>query len=164
MQIAFLSYKIRLVIERYGDHWNKGDFTMAAEQENLVVAHFLGGKLAKGYSPDFNQNRNTFHVFTADDQIEGKLVYIDDLKAVFFVKTLEGNPLHEDPIFTEEEIKDLAGMKLKIFFKDGEVMYATSQGYSPARKGFFVFPIDKECNNEKVYINKVSTNAIEVIR
>jgi len=132
--------------------------------DNLVVAHYLGGKLAKGTAPDFNQNRDTFHVFTKTDQIEGTLIYIDDLKAVFFVKTLEGNPEYEDPVFSEEAIKCLAGMKLKIHFKDGEVMYVTTEGYSPARKGFFVFPIDQCCNNEKVYINTISTHSVEVIR
>lgn len=135
-----------------------------AKQDNLVVVHYLGGKLAKGYSPDFNQNRDTFHVYTNNDKIEGTLVYIDELKALFFVKTLEGNPQYEDPIFSKEAIKCLAGMKLKIHFKDGEVMYATTEGYSPARKGFFVFPVDRKCNNEKVYVNTTSTNSIEVIR
>jgi len=132
--------------------------------DDLVVIHYVGGKLAKGSTPDFNQNRDTFHIYASDNQIEGTLVYIDDLKAVFFVKTLEGNPRYEDPIFSEEAIKKLIGMKLKIHFKDGEVMYATSQGYSPARKGFFVFPVDQNCNNERVYVNKTSTISVEVIR
>ena len=132
--------------------------------DNLVVAHYLGGKLTKGHTPDFSQSRDTFHIYTDDDQIEGSLVYIGDLKAIFFVKTLKGNPGYEDPIFSEEEIKGLAGMKLRIHFRDGEVMYATTEGYSPARKGFFVFPIDQHCNNERVYVNINSTESVEVIR
>ena len=135
-----------------------------AKVDNLVVVHYLGGKLAKGSTPDFNQNRETFHVYTGDDQIEGTLVYLDDLKAVFFVKTLEGNPGYEDPIFSEETIRCLAGMKLKIHFKDGEILYACTQGYSPSRKGFFVFPVDQKCNNKKVYVNKTSAKSVEIIR
>jgi len=133
--------------------------------ENRVVVHYLGGKLAKGYTFDFNQNRDNFHVFSTPDSIEeGLLVYHEELKAVFFVKTLEGNPDYDDPIFSEEEIKNLVGMKLKVHFKDGEIMYATTFGYSPARRGFFVFPIDKSCNNEKVYVVTSSTTSIEIIR
>lgn len=133
--------------------------------ENRVVVHFLGGKLAKGYTYDFNQNRDTFHVYDAPDQVEeGAIVYHDELKALFFVKTFEGNPGYEDPIFSEENVKKLVGMKLKVLFKDGEVMFATTFGYSPARKGFFVYPIDKNCNNNKVYVITSSTTSVEIVR
>jgi hypothetical protein len=133
--------------------------------ENKIVVHYLGGKLTKGYTFDFNQNRETFHVVASQDQVEeATIVNHDDLKALFFVKTLEGNPGYEDPVFSEENIKKLVGMKLKVHFKDGEVMYATTFGYSPARKGFFVFPLDKHCNNEKVYVITSSTTSIEIIR
>ncbi|GAB4339915.1 MAG: hypothetical protein Kow0089_13170 [Desulfobulbaceae bacterium] len=135
------------------------------QDENRIVAHYLGGKLAKGYTFDFDQNRDSFHVHNRplqDD--EGTLVHQDELKALFFVKTLEGNPEYEDPVFSEDDIRKLVGMKLKISFRDGEVMYATTYGYSPARKGFFVFPVDKQCNNEKVYVVTASTTSVEVIR
>lgn len=55
-------------------------------------------------------------------------------------------------------------MKLKVLFKDGEVMFATTFGYSPARKGFFVYPIDKNCNNNKVYVITSSTTSVEIVR
>ena len=132
--------------------------------ENLVVVHYLGGRLAKGMAPDFNQNRDTFHLYADREQAEPTLVDIEKLKAVFFVKSLEGNPGYQDPIFTEEEIKCLTGMKLKIHFKDGELLYATTLGYSPARKGFFVYPIDKGCNNERVFVNSSATVSVEVVR
>lgn len=133
--------------------------------EHRVVAHFLGGKLTKGYTYDFNQNRDSFHVFDSPEKIEeGTLVQHDELKALFFVKTFEGNPNYQDPVFSEEEVKKIVGMKLKITFKDGEVMFASTYGYSPARKGFFVYPLDKECNNNKVYVITPSTTSVEIIR
>ncbi len=133
--------------------------------ENRVVAHFIGGKLAKGYTFDFNQNRDAFHIFSDPEKVEdGTLVYHHELKALFFVKTFEGNPNYEDPIFSEEKIRKLVGMKLKITFRDGEILYATTFGYSPARKGFFVFPVDKRCNNEKVYVVTSSTEMVEIVR
>jgi hypothetical protein len=133
--------------------------------ENKIVVHYLDGKLTKGYTFDFNQNRETFHVVASQDQVEeATMVNHEELKALFFVKTLEGNPGYEDPVFSEEDIKELVGMKLKVCFKDGEIIYATTFGYSPARKGFFVFPIDKHCNNEKVYVVTSSTTSIEIVR
>lgn len=132
--------------------------------ENLVVVHYLGGRLAKGIAPDFNPNRDTFHLFTSRDQAEGTLVHLDTLKAVFFVKTLEGNPCYQDPIFTEESIKLLSGMKLKLQFKDGELLYATTLGYSPARRGFFVYPLDQSCNNRRAFVNADATVSVDVIR
>ena len=134
------------------------------DTENLVVVHYLGGRLAKGIAPDFNQNRDTFHLFTSRDQTEGTPVDIEQLKAVFFVKSLDGNPGYRDPVFTVDSIKSLTGMKLKILFKDGELLYATTLGYSPARKGFFVYPLDKGGNNERVFINTTATVSVEVIR
>ena len=133
--------------------------------EHRVVAHFLGGKLTKGYTFDFSQNRDSFHVSSDPDMVgEGTLINHDELKALFFVKTFEGNPDYEDPFFTEEDIKNLVGMKLKVEFKDGEIIYATTFGYSPARKGFFVYPVDKKCNNNKVYVVTASTTSVEIIR
>lgn len=133
--------------------------------ENRVVAHYLGGKLAKGYISEFNQNRDTFHVYSSPElSEEGTIISQDELKALFFVKTFQGNPGYEDPFFSEDNIKQLVGMKLKVLFKDGEIIYATTFGYSPARKGFFVFPIDKHCNNDKVYVITASTSSVEIIR
>lgn len=134
------------------------------DTENLVVVHYLGGKLAKGVVPDFNQNRDTFHLITSRDQFEGTLVDLEQLKAVFFVKSLEGNSAYQDPVFAEEDIKRLTGMKLKILFKDGEMIYATTQGYSQARKGFFVCPLDRACNNERLFVNSTATVSVEIIR
>lgn len=134
------------------------------DTENLVVVHYLGGKLAKGVAPDFYQNRDTFHLITSRDQIQGTLVDLEQLKAIFFVKSLEGNSGYQDPVFAEEDIRRLTGMKLKILFKDGEMLYAITQGYSPARKGFFVYPLDRDCNNERVFVNTTATVSVEVIR
>ena len=131
---------------------------------NLVVVHYLDGSLDKGIAPDFHQYQDTFLLRDCFDPLKEKFVYHDLLKAVFFVKSLDGDPLYRDPIFSEKMVRQLVGMKLKVEFRDGEIMYATTQGYSPARKGFFIFPIDRHCNNNKIYINKFSTVSVEVVR
>ncbi len=132
--------------------------------ENRVVVHYSGGKLAKGYAFDFNQDKNHFHLFADQTKTEMIEVSQSELKAVFFVKSFEGNAEYTSPDFSEEEIKCLPGMKLKVVFKDGESMYACSWGYSPARKGFFIIPCDEGDNNKKIYVIKSSTSSVQIIR
>jgi hypothetical protein len=87
------------------------------------------------------------------------------LKAVFFVKTFEGNKNHRSTDdFTVESLRDVPGLKVKVTFSDGEVMYGTTHGYAPERKGFFIFPADKESNNERVFVIRESADGVETWR
>jgi hypothetical protein len=133
--------------------------------ENKVVVRFRDGRMIKGFTHDFNPNREIFHVNEAQD--EGRVVEVSTslLKAVFFVKTFEGNKNHRGTDdFTVESLKNVPGMKVKITFSDGEVMYGSTHGYAPERKGFFIFPADKESNNDRVFVIVASTDTVETWR
>ena len=54
-----------------------------------VIAHYLQGTLVRGITRDFRPNRLSFHieVNSEDDPVK---IQLSDLKAVFFVKDLEG--------------------------------------------------------------------------
>jgi hypothetical protein len=133
--------------------------------ENKVVVRFRDGRLVKGFTHDFNPNREIFRVTEVGDG--GKLVEVSTslLKAVFFVKTFEGNKNHRDTDdFTVESLKNIPGLKVKITFADGEVMYGSTHGYAPERKGFFIFPADKESNNERAFVIVASTDKVETWR
>jgi hypothetical protein len=133
--------------------------------ENKVVVRFRDGRLIKGFTHDFNPNREIFHVTEAQEG--GNVIEISTslLKAVFFVKTFEGNKNHRSTDdFTVESLKNVPGLKVKIAFSDGEVMYGTTHGYAPERKGFFIFPADKESNNERVFVIVESTDKVETWR
>jgi hypothetical protein len=132
--------------------------------ECRVVAHFLGGRLVKGYTYDFNQDKDRFHVFPREEQVDGVEILLHELKAVFFVKTLEGNRNYCCPDICENDLKCLSGMKLKVCFSDGECIYATTRGYSPARKGFFILPLDPHDNNSCIYVVKSATTSVDIIR
>jgi hypothetical protein len=135
-----------------------------ANDENKVVVHYIGGKLAKGYAFNFNQDKDMFQLYADRTKTEVIEVSHSELKAVFFVKTFEGNPAYKCPETSEEDVQCVSGMKLRIVFKDGEAMYATTWGYSPARKGFFIAPFDKDDNNKKIYVINSSTSSVQVIR
>ncbi len=135
------------------------------QMENKVVARFRDGTVAKGQTFDFNPNKEVFHITRAQEGKEVLEVRTSRLKAVFFVKTFAGDKNHpssED--FSEESLKSTPGLKVKVTFFDGEVMYGSTNGYTPHRKGFFIFPAHREINNERVFVIKESTTTVETWR
>lgn len=132
---------------------------------NEVVVRFRDGSVTKGYTYDFNSNRDIFHVAEVNGNKRTTEVSVLSLKAVFFVKTFEGNKAHRTfGDFTRESLKNTPGLKVKVTFSDGEVMYGSTHGYAPNRKGFFIFPANKESNNERVFIVRESTSEVETWR
>lgn len=124
-------------------------------ERNRIVVHFKDGRLYKGFTHDFTPVKDTFHLTSELEHDKGKIyeVFCPNLKAVFFVKTLQGNPEYkEKKRFDEVDISNLRGIKIKIEFNDGEVMCGISLGYSKKRKGFFIVPVDPKSNNERVYV------------
>ena len=122
-----------------------------------VVIHSLDGKLVKGTTQDFNQNRPIFHLTPtgAGDAIE---VAMSDIKAVYFVKDFEGNAARKGvPGFGETPPQ---GKKIAVLFSDGELLCGTTLSYTPGRQGFFIFPADIGSNNLRVYA--VSANVEDV--
>jgi hypothetical protein len=135
--------------------------------ENKVVARFRDGRILKGLTHDFSPMKDIFHLTTADEKKEFVEINLSQLKAIFFVKTFEGNKDYKGPTEAEilENLKKVPGLKLKITFSDGEIIYGSTQGYQPERKGFFIFLADREVNNcERAYIIKESTIEVKTWR
>lgn len=124
-------------------------------ERNRIVVHFKDGRLLKGYTHDFTPVKESFHITSEMESDQGKIfeVFCPQLKAIFFVKTLNGNADYkEKKRFEEVDMSGLRGIKIKIEFNDGEVLRGISLGYSKNRKGFFVIPVDPKSNNERVYV------------
>jgi hypothetical protein len=130
---------------------------------NRVVVRCLDGSLIKGYTLDFSPTKDVIHVIDPDDENKVTKIGIDKTKAVFYVKSFEGaRAPHAE--FTVQSLKDVPGMKLRVTFRDGEVMFGTTNGYSAGRKGFFVIPADKTSNNERVYVFSAATTDVKAWR
>jgi hypothetical protein len=84
------------------------------------------------------------------------------LKALFFVKDFAGDAQRVDRIAFDTS-RSAAGRRIKIVFKDGEVLLGTTQGYQPGRPGFFVVPADSGCNIERCYVVTSATEQVELI-
>jgi hypothetical protein len=134
--------------------------------EHRVVVHFRDGEIVKGRTFDFTSTKDCFHVTIVEDHKQIVTVFTSLIKAVFFVKTFSGSKNHEThEEFSMQNFKfDAASLKVRVDFLDGEVMYGMTNGYSPNRKGFFVFPADKKTNNERVFIIKDATGSVQTWR
>lgn len=117
-----------------------------------VVVRYADGRILKGYTRDFFPDKSEFHLELLSDDNQNQLVKIrvNDLKAIFFVRDFKGNPSYnERKRFEDGQI--VTGRKIKVTFKDGEVLVGSTVSYQPNRVGFFLFPSDPETNNLKIY-------------
>ncbi len=129
---------------------------------NKVVARCMDGRVIKGLVVDFSPAKDSVHVIDPNDRNQVTEIPTSELKGVFFVKSLEGNPDHGPPYdFKWQNLAKVPGVKLKVTFLDGEVIYGTTSGYSPTRPGFFLVPANKKSNNTQVYIYTASTKSVE---
>jgi hypothetical protein len=119
--------------------------------------------MVKGTTVDFFPTKDLFHVSVTDANGTRLVeVSLKDLKALFFVKDFTGNPGHVaknefDPA------RPAPGRRLKVVFKDGEVMVGTTTGYQPGRPGFFIVPADGAANTERCYVVTSSTQEVSFI-
>jgi hypothetical protein len=129
--------------------------------QNKIVVRYQDGRVLKGTSVDFMPNKDLFHIVPLDAPLGNKPqeIHARELKAVFFVKDYNGNAQYRERNEFSPD-RRVAGRKIKVVFKDEELLVGTTQGYQPDRPGFFVFPADTQSNNERCYV--VSTAAKEV--
>ncbi len=125
----------------------------APRVRNLVVARYQDGSTIKGTTYDFGPQKKGFHVVPLGEE-EKKVseVLFSDLKAVFFVKSLEGRQDHPLAKEVEERPEPGGPMKVKITFFDGETLSGTTQGYALEREGFFIVPLEEDSNNLRIFV------------
>jgi hypothetical protein len=123
----------------------------ATRSPGRVVARYAEGQVLKGYACDFDPDQPSFHLTLAHGSPEEVVeVSLKDLKALFFVRTFEGNPEYD-------ESKDLyqprppGTRKMSLEFHDGEVLVGYTTGRDARRFGLFVSPLDPMSNNRRVF-------------
>ena len=130
-----------------------------APNHRKVVARYRDGRLVKGYTFDFRPSQPRFHVF-ADPSASGASTQVSlrDLKALFFVRDLVGDPARQDG--KQFPPGDAAGGHVEVRFLDGEVMVGTVEGSATDTPGFFLVPADQGSNNLRVYVLAAATRTI----
>jgi hypothetical protein len=87
---------------------------------NKVVARFTDGHMVKGVTADFVPAKDRFHV-SEDVAAAGSRpteVQTKDLKALFFVRNLAGNPQHTDRN-EFDPAQPAVGRRIRVQFNDG---------------------------------------------
>lgn len=131
------------------------------EITNKVVARYLDGRVLKGSTRDFSPNRISFHI-----EVEGTGEIVElrcrQLKALFFVHTLDGDSTRQDLRgFVAGPAETAQGRKIAVRFRDNEFVCGYTLSWSPDRDGFFMFPSDAGSNNQRIYVVASSTDEVK---
>jgi hypothetical protein len=124
----------------------------------LVAVRFLDKRVLKGRIVDFRPDRDFFHVEEEGAAVATR-VEVEGLKALFFVKTLEGNRDHVEKRAFEERLG--TEKKVWIEFTDGERLAGWSNSFASQRAGFYVFPADEDSNMEKAYVFRAAVAKLD---
>ena len=137
-----------------------------------VVVRFKDGRVLKVQMKDFDPDAVKSILVQLENGDDLRLP-IDELKALFFVHSLEGDRNYrERKIFG---ISKSVGHKIYIRFHDGESMLGFVKGDVPWEKGFyrsspgnssngfFMAPVDGESNNIKIFVIASAVRDISVI-
>ncbi len=131
---------------------------------NKVIARFKDGRLLKGVTNDFTPAKELFHIVPVGASLETPPTEVqrEDLKAVFFVKDYEGNPDHNERK-DFDAAKQTSGRRIKVVFKDDEVLVGITLGYQKGRPGFFFESVDDESNILRCYVVSSATKEISFV-
>jgi hypothetical protein len=122
---------------------------------NKVVAHYEDGRIIKGIGMDIDPARPVCHV--RQEQGSATEVKLRELKALFFVRSLEGDPSRTErntPDFQDSRTRGSSVVALR--FRDGEEIVGITLRYPPIRPFFFVVPVDAESNNTRILVNRAA--------
>lgn len=125
-----------------------------------MVAHYQDGRVAKGLTSDFVPYADSFHLQERGGQ--SREIRLAELKGLFFVKDLDGDLGHaKSNIFDPADLTP--GRKIRVLFKDGEVLMGYTPDFLSSRPGFFVLPADLRSNSDRCYIITAATERISLI-
>jgi len=131
--------------------------------KDKVVVRFMDGKIIKGYIDQFDEDSSSITVMEIKTDEETN-ISVDDLKAIFFVRSFEGKRnYNEKKIYGISEKK---GYRVFVRFKDaesivgflsGDVPWDRKKGYYLSKiesdqKGFYILPVDRGSNNIKIFV------------
>jgi len=140
--------------------------------QKMTVVRFNNGSILKGYLGDFSPDREEVALREVETG-EVHTLRVDDMKAVFFVKSFEG-----DFDYREKKsygIRKQTGNRVFVKFKDGERLVGFLDGKVPwekgfflsskenGGKGFFLLPVDEDTNNIKVFVISSSVDDVTVV-
>ena len=126
---------------------------------NKVVARYQDGRTLKGTALDIDPARPTFHIIPPG--AKAVQVKLAELKAVFYVRTLDGDPKYEENLTPDPaDARARSSRLLTVNFNDGEVMVGHTIGTPGNRPYFYMVPVDPRSNNIRVLVNRAAVASI----
>ena len=124
-------------------------------QKRKVVVRLKDKTSLKGKISNFSPLYSFFQLELLNG--DSVIVSIDKIKAMFFVKSFEGNKQYN---YKYEDKLLWAGDKITLKFNDGEkiVGYAQHSDFTP--KGYFITPADVNGNNTYVFASKSAIDSM----
>ena len=121
---------------------------------NKIEVKKKDATVIKGTTSDFLPNKEMFHIqFTTASKTLSQKLLVNDLKAVFFVKKLEGNKdEHDIAKKSQKKSHKISGKHLTVFFHDGEIIEGTTNSLHLNKLGFFIAPVDIMDNNHRIFV------------
>jgi len=128
-----------------------------------VVARYPDGRVVKGHTADFSQFKEHFHIRRADAPGDApQQIRLSELKAVFFVKDLQGDLGHAKSNLFDPDDRT-PGRKVRVQFQDGEELWGFSPDYLSSRPAFFVLPADLLGNIDRCFVITSATRKVSLI-
>lgn len=104
-----------------------------------VILRCLEGRGIRGYIDDFSPSDD--RVTVEDESSARQEIGVEELKAIFFVRTFEGNKRHAENKSFLDQVPPDKGIFMK--FKDGECMTRYLEGSVLWNRGFFLEPKER---------------------
>ena len=132
-----------------------------------VIARYRDGNMVKGTTNNFRPGGTMFHMTPVDAKPGDPPVRValEELKALFVVHSFEGRlqlqrvaigdlgkPDQQGACQEPDGHRRCPGERLRVTFKDGEVLEGVSMTYDPDAQGFFMFPDDAGSNNKRMFV------------
>ena len=105
-------------------------------ERQKVVLRFIDGRIVRGYLGDFSVFDSSVSI--EDDSSVKQTIPVHELKAVFFVRSFEGDKSRNERKSFIGPVPQ--GKRVFVRFKDGESMMGYIEGDMPWQKGFFLEP------------------------
>lgn len=124
-------------------------------KKEAVVLRYLNGDMEKCFiKPYISFSVKVIQVIKEDGTV--RTIPIKDLKAIFFVREFDGKG-HKAGSWIDEDPEGLkVGKKVVVTFKDGEKIKGKVLGDFEKGEGFYLYPIEKNTNNLKIFIVRSS--------
>lgn len=127
-----------------------------------IVARYTDGRIVKGTSMDVDIGRPLCHIRTPEGATQQ--VNLADLKALFFVKSLDGDPAHHEDLSPHpDDPRGRGATPVALHFADGEQISGLVIGFPPKRTFFYVIPVDASSNNIRILVNRGAVVRMEAL-